>query len=197
MYIILDLQNNFYLEEFENEDKDLLIEDFFEKLKRDRTEDFINFPNEELTNSSYEEIYEYVENNYSFDDLMDLHQYAIIDIFNTRDEPLLEKTETLDLIKDFMLKNHIEYLDENGYNKIIYDELYTDGDDVLLDIALDLCPIFKKLADKSYEKINKYLLDKGLSFEYINYFFVDMENEYLCVNVRVFDNIDNLNIKLL
>lgn len=197
MYTILDLQNNFYLEEFENEDKDLLIEDFFEKLKRDRTEDFINFPNEELTNSSYEEIYEYVENNYSFDDLMDLHQYSIVNIFNMNDEPLLEQDETLELIKDFMLKNHIEYLDEYGYNKIVYDELYACDDDMLLDIALDLCPIFKKLTDKSYEKINEYLLDKDLSFKYINYFFIDMENEYLCVNVRVFDDIDNLNIKLL
>ena len=96
-----------------------------------------------------------------------------------------------------MLKNHIEYLDENGYNKVSYDELYACDDDMLLDIALDLYPIFKKLADKSYEKINKYLLDKDLSFKYINYFFIDMENEYLCVNVRVFDDIDNLNIKLL
>lgn len=197
MYAILDLQSNFYLEEFENEDKDLLVEDFFEKLKTDRANDLINFPIEKLMDSSYEEIYEYVENNYTFDDLMDLYEYSIVNIFNMNDEPLLEKTETLDLIKDFMLKNHIEYLDENGYNKVSYDELYACDDDMLLDIALDLYPIFKKLADKSYEKINKYLLDKDLSFKYINYFFVDMENEYLCVNVRVFDDIDNLNIKLL
>lgn len=197
MYAILDLQNDVYLAEFENEDKDLLIEDFFEKLKTDRANDLINFPIEKLMDSSYEEIYEYVENNYTFDDLMDLYEYSIVNIFNMNDEPLLEKTETLDLIKDFMLKNHIEYLDENGYNKVSYDELYACDDDMLLDIALDLYPIFKKLTDKSYEKINKYLLDKNLSFEYINYFFVDMENEYLCVNVRVFDDIDNLNIKLL
>lgn len=197
MYAILDLQNDVYLAEFENEDKDLLMEDFFEKLKTDRANDLINFPIEKLMDSSYEEIYEYVENNYTFDDLMDLYEYSIVNIFNMNDEPLLEKTETLDLIKDFMLKNHIEYLDENGYNKVSYDELYACDDDMLFDIVLDLCPIFKKLTDKSYEKINKYLLDKNLSFEYINYFFVDMENEYLCVNVRVFDNIDNLNIKLL
>lgn len=197
MYAILDLQNDVYLAEFENEDKDLLIEDFFEKLKTDRANDLINFPIEKLMDSSYEEIYEYVENNYTFDDLMDLYEYSIVNIFNMNDEPLLEKTETLDLIKDFMLKNHIEYLDENGYNKVSYDELYACDDDMLLDIALDLYPIFKKLADKSYEKINKYLLDKDLSFKYINYFFIDMENEYLCVNVRVFDDIDNLNIKLL
>ena len=48
---------------------------------------------------------------------------------------------TTDLVRQFMLKNHIGYLDADGWNEIFYHELDVDE----REIAMDLTPIYGKM----------------------------------------------------
>ena len=63
---------------------------------------------------------------------------------------------TTDFIRLFMLKNHIEYLDGDGWNETFYHELDEDE----RELAMDLTPI--------YEYLLQYVGDSNLYMEIYN-----------------------------
>ena len=78
---------------------------------------------------------------------------------------------TTDLVRQFMLKNHIEYLDEEGWNEVFYPEL--DADE--RELALDLSPIYEYLLEHVAMPIVDSLEEQGESVEYVSHFGVDIE----------------------
>lgn len=87
---------------------------------------------------------------------------------------------TLDFIRQFMLKNHIEYLDGDGWNEILYHELDEDE----RGLAMDLAPIYEYLLQYVGESVVRKLESEGRHVEYINYVGVDMETERLFMIVQ-------------
>ena len=91
---------------------------------------------------------------------------------------------TTDLIRQFMLKNHIEYLDADGWNEIFYHEL--DADE--RELAMDLTPIYMYLLEYVAAPIvEKFIDTSDLSVEYVKYFGVDMDTEELFMEVQFMD----------
>lgn len=90
---------------------------------------------------------------------------------------------TTDFIRLFMLKNHIEYLDGDGWNEIFYHELDEDE----RELAMDLTPIYEYLLQYVGESAVSRLEDEGKSVEYIGYFKIDMETERLSMIVQFVD----------
>ena len=90
---------------------------------------------------------------------------------------------TTDLIRQFMLKNHIEYLDADGWNEIFYHEL--DADE--REIAMDLTPIYTYLLEYVAMPIVDRLEEQGESVEYVTHFGVDMDTEQLTVDIEMVD----------
>ena len=90
---------------------------------------------------------------------------------------------TTDFIRLFMLKNHIEYLDGDGWNEVFYHELDEDE----RELAMDLTPIYEYLLQYVGESVVSRLEDEGKSVEYIGYFKVDMETERLSMVVQFVD----------
>ena len=87
---------------------------------------------------------------------------------------------TTDFIRQFMLKNHIEYLDGDGWNEILYHELDEDE----RGLAMDLAPIYEYLLQYVGESVVRKLENEGKHVEYINYVGVDMETERLFMIVQ-------------
>ena len=87
---------------------------------------------------------------------------------------------TTDFIRQFMLKNHIEYLDGDGWNEILYHELDEDE----RGLAMDLAPIYEYLLQYVGESVVRKLENEGGHVEYINYVGVDMETERLFMIVQ-------------
>ena len=87
---------------------------------------------------------------------------------------------TTDFIRLFMLKNHVEYLDGDGWNEVFYHELDEDE----RELAMDLTPIYKYLLQYVGESVVSRLEDEGKSVEYISHFEVDMETERLSMIVQ-------------
>src|SRR5699024_7769372 len=90
---------------------------------------------------------------------------------------------TTDLIRQFMLKNHIEYLDVDGWNEIFYYEL--DADE--REIAMDLTTIYTYLLEYVAMPIVDRLEEQGESVEYVTHFGVDMDTEQLTVDIEMVD----------
>ena len=90
---------------------------------------------------------------------------------------------TTDLIRQFMLKNHIGYLDADGWNEIFYHEL--DADE--REIAMDLTPIYTYLLEYVATPIVDRLEELGESVKYVMYFGVDMNTEQLTVDIEMVD----------
>lgn len=90
---------------------------------------------------------------------------------------------TTDLIRQFMLKNHIEYLDADGWNEIFYHEL--DADE--REIAMDLTPIYTYLLQYVGWAVVRRLEDEGRQVLYINHVGVDMETERLFMVIQFED----------
>ena len=96
---------------------------------------------------------------------------------------------TTDLIRQFMLKNHIGYLDADGWNEIFYHEL--DADE--REIAMDLTPIYMYLLEYVATPVIDNLIDTSdLSVEYVKYFGVDMDTEELFMEVKFMDDSDEV-----
>ena len=87
---------------------------------------------------------------------------------------------TTDFIRLFMLKNHIEYLDGDGWNEVFYHELNEDE----RGLAMDLAPIYEYLLQYVGESVVRKLECEGKHVEYINHFGVDMETERLFMIVH-------------
>lgn len=87
---------------------------------------------------------------------------------------------TTDFIRLFMLKNHIEYLDGDGWNEVFYHELDEDE----RELAMDLTPIYEYLLQYVGESVVKKMEDEGKSVEYISHFEVDMNTERLFMIVQ-------------
>ena len=79
-----------------------------------------------------------------------------------------------------MLKNHIEYLDGDGWNEVFYHEL----DEYERELAMDLTPIYEYLLQYVGESVVRRLEDEGKSVEYISHFEVDMNTERLFMIVQ-------------
>lgn len=90
---------------------------------------------------------------------------------------------TTDFIRLFMLKNHIEYLDGDGWNEIFYHELDEDE----RELAMDLTPIYEYLLQYVGESVVRKLEDEGKHVEYINHVGVDMETERLFMIIQFVD----------
>ena len=90
---------------------------------------------------------------------------------------------TTDLIRQFMLKNHIGYLDADGWNEIFYHEL--DADE--RELAMDLTPIYTYLLEYVATPIVDRLEELGESVKYVMYFGVDMNTEQLTVDIEMMD----------
>ena len=90
---------------------------------------------------------------------------------------------TTDLIRQFMLKNHIGYLDADGWNEIFYHEL--DADE--RELAMDLTPIYTYLLEYVATPIVDRLEELGESVKYVMYFGVDMDTEQLTVDIEMMD----------
>ena len=96
---------------------------------------------------------------------------------------------TTDLIRQFMLKNHIGYLDADGWNEIFYHEL--DADE--REIAMDLTPIYMYLLEYVATPVIDNLIDTSdLSVEYVKYFGVNMDTEELFMEVKFMDDSDEV-----
>ena len=96
---------------------------------------------------------------------------------------------TTDLIRQFMLKNHIEYLDVDGWNEIFYHELDVDE----RELAMDLTPIYTYLLEYVATHVIDNLIDTSdLSVEYVKYFGVDMDTEELFMEVKFMDDSDEV-----
>ena len=96
---------------------------------------------------------------------------------------------TTDLIRQFMLKNHIGYLDADGWNEIFYHEL--DADE--RELAMDLTPIYTYLLEYVATPVIDNLIDTSdLSVEYVKYFGVDMDTEELFMEVKFMDDSDEV-----
>lgn len=87
---------------------------------------------------------------------------------------------TTDFIRLFMLKNHIEYLDGDGWNEVFYHELNEDERGLVMDLA----PIYEYLLQYVGESVVRKLECEGKHVEYINHFGVDMETERLFMVVH-------------
>ena len=90
---------------------------------------------------------------------------------------------TTDLIRQFMLKNHIEYLDADGWNEVFYHELDEDE----RELAMDLTPVYMYLLEYVAMPIVDRLEDHGESVEYVTHFGVDMDTEQLTVDITMVD----------
>ena len=90
---------------------------------------------------------------------------------------------TTDLIRQFMLKDHIGYLDADGWNEIFYHEL--DADE--RELAMDLTPIYTYLLEYVATPIVDRLEELGESVKYVMYFGVDMDTEQLTVDIEMMD----------
>ena len=88
---------------------------------------------------------------------------------------------TTDFIRLFMLKNHIEYLDEDGWNEVFYYELDQDE----RELAMDLTPMYEYLLEYVAEPIIDMMKRNGKDIEYINYFGVDIDTEELFMVVNL------------
>lgn len=87
---------------------------------------------------------------------------------------------TTDFIRLFMLKNHIEYLDGDGWNEVFYHELDEDE----RELAMDLTPIYEYLLQYVGESVVKKLEDEGENVEHISHFGVHMDTERLFMIVQ-------------
>ena len=90
---------------------------------------------------------------------------------------------TTDLIRQFMLKNHIGYLDADGWNEIFYHELDADA----RELAMDLTPIYEYLLEYVAMPIVERLEEQGESVEYVVHFGLDMDMEQLTANIEMVD----------
>lgn len=97
---------------------------------------------------------------------------------------------TLDFIRQFMLKNHIEYLDENGWNEVFYNELSEDE----RGLVMDLTPLYTYLHGYIEEPIIKKIEREGKIVNYVNHFGIDMETGELFVVIQ-FENSEREIIK--
>lgn len=87
---------------------------------------------------------------------------------------------TTDFIRQFMLKNHIEYLDGDGWNEFFYHELDEDE----RGLAMDLAPIYEYLLQNVGKSVVRIMEDEGKHVEYINHFGVNMDTERLFMVVQ-------------
>lgn len=90
---------------------------------------------------------------------------------------------TTDFIRQFMLKNHIEYLDGGGWNEFFYHELSTDE----RGLAMDLTPIYNYILQYIGKSVVDRMENEGKHVEYINHAGVNMETENLFIVVQFAD----------
>lgn len=90
---------------------------------------------------------------------------------------------TVDLIRQFMIKNNIEYLDESGWNEVFYTELKADD----VELALDLFTMHKYLIDHVAFPLVEELEEQGELVEYISHFGVDLDTNQLTVDIEMAD----------
>lgn len=92
---------------------------------------------------------------------------------------------TSDFIRLLMLKNHVGYLDSDGWNEIVYDELSRDD----RELVIDLTPVYDYLFEYVAEPImNDLDSRKAVGIEHLVYFGVDMDTEELFMELHMLDD---------